>query len=126
MSRYVIDTCFVSSLFNSEDVNHKKASDIAKVIYSDHLIIPSVVISELSCFTKNTRLKDTILENIFNIVSEIFPLDESNIFEYLSFQENFPNPLTAIDSIILFTSVINDAELLTFDKELKKNFESIK
>jgi predicted nucleic acid-binding protein len=50
-------------------------------------------------------------------------LDENNIFDYLAFQENFTNNLTAIDSIVLFSALVSDGELLTFDKKLKKKYE---
>ncbi len=126
MKRYVVDTSFVSSFFNSEDINHSKALQLAKSIYSEYIIVPSVVIAELSTsFSKNEDFTNLILENIFDIASEIFPLDESNIFDYLAFQKDRANNLKALDSIILYSALVNHAELLTFDKKLKRKYKGL-
>lgn len=126
MKRYVVDTSFVSSFFNSEDINHSKALQLAKSIYSEHIIVPSVVIAELSTsFSKNEDFTNLILENVFDIASEIFPLDESNIFDYLAFQKDRVNNLKALDSIILYSALVSDAELLTFDKKLKRKYKDL-
>jgi predicted nucleic acid-binding protein len=126
MKRYVVDTSFVSSFFNSEDINHSKALQLAKSIYSEYIIVPSVVIAELSTsFSKNEDFTNLILENVFDIASEIFPLDESNIFDYLAFQKDRANNLKALDSIILYSALVSDAELLTFDKKLKRKYKDL-
>jgi predicted nucleic acid-binding protein len=125
MSRFVVDTNFFSSFFNSKDSNHEKALEFANNMYYEYLIVPSVVIAELSSFVGDKDLRDTMIGNVFSIASEIFPLDEGNIFDYLAFQESFSNNLTAIDSVVLFSALARDANLLTFDKKLKKKYESI-
>ena len=126
MKRYVVDTSFVSSFFNSEDINHSKALQLAKSIYSEYIIVPSVVIAELSTsFSKNEDFTNLILENVFDIASEIYPLDESNIFDYLAFQKDRANNLKALDSIILYSALVSDAELLTFDKKLKRKYKDL-
>jgi predicted nucleic acid-binding protein len=125
MSRYVVDTSFLSSFFNAKDSNHRKALDFTGTMNNEYLIIPSVVIAEVSSFTQNRNLRDAMLSNVFNLASEIFPLDEGNIFDYLVFQESFPNNLTAIDSVVLFSALARDADLLTFDKKLKKKYEMV-
>ena len=90
-----------------------KALQLAKSIYSEHIIVPSVVIAELSTsFSKNEDFTNLILENVFDIASEIFPLDESNIFDYLAFQKDRANNLKALDSIILYSALVNHACLL--------------
>ncbi|MFA5633893.1 MAG: PIN domain-containing protein [Candidatus Dojkabacteria bacterium] len=122
----MVDTSFVSSFFNSEDINHSKALQLAKSIYSEYIIVPSVVIAELSTsFSKNEDFTNLILENVFDIASEIFPLDESNIFDYLAFQKDRANNLKALDSIILYSALVSDAELLTFDKKLKRKYKDL-
>lgn len=123
MNRYVVDTSFLSSFFNAKDSNHQQALDFTGTMHNEYLIIPSVVIAEMSSFASNRNLRDAMIDNVFNIASEIFPLDENNIFDYLAFQENFTNNLTAIDSIVLFSALVSDGELLTFDKKLKKKYE---
>lgn len=125
MSRYLADTSFLSSFFNSEDSNHQQALDFTATMQNEYLIIPSVVIAEMASFSRNKDLRDAMIGNVFNIAAEIFPLDENNIFDYLSFQESLVNNLTAIDSVVLFSALASGAELLTFDKELKKKYEMV-
>jgi predicted nucleic acid-binding protein len=125
MSKYIVDTSFLSSFFNSKDSNHQKALDFTSEMHNEYLIIPSVVIAEMSSFAGNRNLRDAMIGSVFNMASEIFPLDERNIFDYLAFQESFPNNLTAIDSVILFSALARGGELLTFDKKLKKKYEMV-
>lgn len=122
MSRYVVDTSFLLSFFNNKDFNHEKALEFMSTMYYEYLIIPSVVIAELASFTKNKQFRDLILENVFNVASEVCSLNEGNIFEYLSFRESFSNSLKAMDSIILFTAIERDAEILTFDKDMIREY----
>ena len=125
MNKYVVDTSFLSSFFNAKDSNHQQALDFAEIMHNEYLIVPSVVIAEMSSFASNRDLRDAMLGNVFNMASEIFPLDEDNIFDYLAFQESFTNNLTAIDSIVLFSALVSGGELLTFDKELKKKYKIV-
>jgi predicted nucleic acid-binding protein len=125
MKRYLADTSFLSALFNKDDVNHLNAKKIAQEVKDEYFVIPAVVIAEMSSFASNRNLRDAMIDNVFNIVSEIFPLDENNIFDYLAFQENFTNNLTAIDSIVLFSALVSGGELLTFDKKLKKKYKMV-
>jgi hypothetical protein len=60
-----------------------------------------------------------------DIASEIASLTSENILIYVSFVQEFLNNLKAVDSIILFLSIENDAQLLTFDKKLEKEFAEI-
>lgn len=122
MSKYVVDTSFLVSFFNDKDLNHDKALEFMSTMYYEYLIIPSVVIAELASLTKNKKLRDLIIENVFNITSEICSLNEGNIFEYLSFRQSFDLNLRAVDSIILFSAVQGDVELLTFDEDLIKEY----
>lgn len=125
MNRYVVDTSFLVSFFNNKDVNHLKALEFMSTMYHEYLIIPTVVIAELASFRKNKKFRDLIIGNVFNIASEICSLNEANIFEYLSFIENFDINLRAMDSVILFSAVQGDAELLTFDEELLKVYSKL-
>lgn len=125
MRKYVVDTSFLSSFFNSKDSNHQRALEFTNTMNNEYLIVPSVVIAEMSSFVQNRNLREAMLGNVFNIVSEIFPLDEGNIFDYLLFQEGFPNNLTAIDSVVLFSALVSSAQLLTFDKKLNKKYELV-
>ena len=120
MNGYVLDTSFLSAFYNTKDVNHKEALEISKNIDVGNLLIPFIVIAELANFKQNEKFRRLLLKEAMNIASEIPSLDENDLEEYLSFIENLPNNMTAIDSMILFLSVKYNAVLVSFDKKMMK------
>ena len=120
MSGYVLDTSFLSALYNTKDVNHKEAVEISKGVDASNLLIPFVVVAELANFKENERFRKLLLEEVRNIAQGIPTLDENDLGEYLSFIDNLPNTLTAVDSMILFVTVKYDAQLVSFDKKMMK------
>ena len=120
MNGYVLDTSFLSALYNTKDVNHKEALEISKNIDVGNLLIPIIVIAELANFKKNEKFRRLLLKEAMNIASGIPSLDENDLEEYLPFIENLPNNMTAIDSMILFLSVKYNAQLVSFDKKMMK------
>ena len=120
MSGYVLDTSFLSALYNTKDVNHKEAVEISKGVDASNLLIPFVVVAELANFKENERFRKLLLEEVRNIAQGIPTLDENDLEVYLSFVENLPNTLTAVDSMILFVTVKYDAQLVSFDKKMMK------
>ncbi len=58
-----------------------------------------------------------------DIASEIASVTSENILIYVSFVQEFFCNLKAVDSMILFPSIENDAKLLTFDKRLEKSLQ---
>jgi len=120
MNGYVLDTSFLSALYNTKDVNHKEALDISKNIDVNNLLIPFIVIAELANFKQNEKFRELLLKETMNIASEIPSLDENDLEEYLPFIENLPNSMTAIDSMILFLSVKYNVQLVSFDKRMMK------
>ena len=125
MSKYLADTSFLSAFLNKGDVNHLKAADIAKGILGEYLIIPAVVIAELSGFRRDRELRELVLENSIQMASEISSFGEHNVMEYLAFRDSYENSLKTFDSIILFLAISRNATLLTFDKKLKKKYEMV-
>ena len=120
MSGYVLDTSFLSALYNTKDVNHKEAVEISKSIDASHLLIPFFVVAELANFKENEKFRKLLLEEVRNIAQGIPTLDENDLETYLSFIENLPNTMTSVDSMILFVSVKYDAQLVSFDKKMMK------
>ena len=120
MNGYVLDTSFLSAFYNTKDVNHKEALEMSRNIDVGNLLIPIIVIAELANFKKNEKFRRLLLKEAMNIASEIPSLDENDLEEYLSFIENLPNNMTAIDSMILFLSVKYNAVLVSFDKKMMK------
>ena len=120
MNGYVLDTSFLSAFYNTKDVNHKEALEMSRNIDVSNLLIPIIVIAELANFKRNEKFRRLLLKEAMNIASEIPSLDENDLEEYLSFIENLPNNMTAIDSMILFLSVKYNAVLVSFDKKMMK------
>jgi len=120
MNGYVLDTSFLSAFYNTKDVNHKEALEMSRNIDVGNLLIPIIVIAELANFKKNEKFRRLLLKEAMNIASGIPSLDENDLEEYLSFIENLPNNMTAIDSMILFLSVKYNAQLVSFDKKMMK------
>jgi predicted nucleic acid-binding protein len=125
MTSYLLDTSFLSAFCNKDDANHKKAQEISKRIKDGYFIIPSVVVAELSSFYKNLDFRNLVVKTSLNIASEIASVTSENILIYVSFVQEFLYNLKAVDSMILFLSIENDARLLTFDKKLEKEFVEI-
>jgi predicted nucleic acid-binding protein len=125
MNKYLADTSFLSAFFNDEDVNYSKARDMVKDMRNEYLIIPSVVIAELSGFNRNFKLRELLIDNAISIASEVSSFGDRDIMAYLTFRRYYQDSLTTIDSIILFSSVDREATLLTLDKELKKKYEMV-
>jgi len=125
MTSYLLDTSFISAFCNKDDANHKRAQEISKEIKDGYFIIPSVVVAELSSFYKNLDFRNLVVETSLDIASEIASVTSENILIYVSFVQEFLCNLKAVDSMILFLSIENDAKLLTFDKRLGKEFIEI-
>lgn len=120
MNGYVLDTSFLSALYNTKDLNHKEAVEISKGVDASNLLIPFVVVAELANFKENERFRKLLLEEVRNIAQGIPTLDENDLEVYLSFVENLPNTMTSVDSMILFVTVKYDAQLVSFDKKMMK------
>ena len=125
MMKYTLDTSFIVSLLNNEDVNHKKALNLAKTINDDDIIIPAVVIAEIMSYSKNKKFRDVVLKNTMEVLSEIFFLDQDNLDDYIQFRYRIENALTALDSIILYSAISTNSKLITFDKKLDNLYKSM-
>lgn len=125
MKKYLLDTSFVCAFFNDKDVNNAKARIIAKGFKSSDFFVPDVVIAEIASFSKNPVLRDSILNNAFDMANIVYSFNEKNISNYVNFAENLKYSFTAIDSIILFLAKESGSELITFDKKLLKQYKSL-
>jgi predicted nucleic acid-binding protein len=76
--------------------------------------------------TKNPRLRKLVLEKTMEIVSEVFFLTKEDLDKYIQFAYGLGNVFTAIDSIILYSAISTDSELITLDKKLKKLYKKLK
>ncbi len=126
MNKYVFDTSFLVSLFNDQDINHQKAKDTAQDIKNEYVLVPFVVIAEIMSHTKNPRLRRLVLEKTMEIVSEVFFLTRDDLEKYIQFTYSLGNVFTAIDSIILYSAISTDSELITLDKKLNKLYKKLK
>lgn len=125
MSKYLADTSFLSALFNKGDVNHSKAKSMSEDILDEYLIIPAIVIAELSGLRRNRKLRELVLENSIHMASEVSSFGEHNIMEYLAFRDFYEDNLKTFDSIILFLAINRNSKLLSFDKDLNKKYEMV-
>lgn len=125
MNKYLADTSFLSAFFNKEDANYSEARNMVREMRNEYLIVPSVVVAELSSFNKNVDLRELLIENAISTASEVSSFGDRDIMAYLTFRRYYQDNLTTIDSIILFSAIDRGATLLTFDKELKKKHEMV-
>lgn len=125
MNKYLADTSFLSAFFNKEDANYSEARNMVKEMRNEYLIVPSVVVAELSSFNKNVDLRELLIENAISTASEVSSFGDRDVMAYLTFRRYYQDNLSTIDSIILFSAIDRGATLLTLDKELKKKYEMI-
>jgi predicted nucleic acid-binding protein len=125
MNKYLADTSFLSAFFNKGDVNYSKAREMVEEMRNEYLIVPSVVLAELSSFNKNVNLRELLIDKAVEVASEISSFGDRDIMSYLTFRRYYQDNLTTIDSIILYSSVDRGATLLTLDKELEKKYKMI-
>lgn len=125
MEKALLDTNFISALFNTNDSNHRVAVQISEGIASADIVIPSVVFAELMSLSKDKVRRDSNVKISLDIVNEIPCLDKSNLKRYIEFTKDLPNSFTAIDSVILFLAKENNARLVTFDKKLQRLYKEV-
>jgi len=125
MNKYLADTSFLSAFFNKRDVNYLKAREMVEDMRSEYLIVPSVVLAELSSFNKNVDLRELLIDKAVEVASEVSSFGDRDIMSYLTFRRYYQDNLTTIDSIILYSSVDRGATLLTLDKELEKKYKIV-
>lgn len=125
MERSLLDTSFLCSLLNKEDINNPLAEEIAKDLGNSEILVPTVVIAELMSNTKNKQARDCTIKATLKIANSTPTLSNTNITQYIAFTKELPNTFTAIDSIVLFLAKENRAKLITFDKKLRKLYKEI-
>jgi len=125
MEKSLLDTSYICSLLNKEDINNPLAVEIAKNLGNSEILVPTVVIAELMSNTKHRRARDFTIKATLKIADDTPTLSNINLIRYIAFAKELPNSFTAIDSIILFLAKENKAELVTFDKKLKRLYKKI-
>lgn len=113
----ILDTNFIFSLLNKADVNHKKAADIFLGLDEDvDLKVPYIVAAELAISRKGSYL--------VSIARKISKRFVSSTEKDLEFIESMPydvrKKIKSNDCLILAICKRNNAELITFDKNLSK------
>ena len=120
MEKVILDTCFLCSLLNKNDINNSLAVRIAENLKDCIAIVPTVVIAELMSNFKNKQTRDSTVKAIFKIVDDMPSLNSDNVDEYVKFTQKINHSFTAVDSIILFHAKDSNTKLITFDKKLLK------
>jgi len=120
MERYLLDTSFLYSLLNKDDISNPLAVEIAQKLKDPEILVPTVVIAELISNTKNKQARDFAIKAALEIADDTPTLSKADITKYIAFAKELPNTFTAIDSIILFLAKEDRASLITFDKKLQK------
>lgn len=124
-TKVVLDTSFISSLLNSEDLNHKDALDLYSLkIRDSFFIIPFIVSIELLATIRHENLKQVIryLKEFNNHIR--YP-GEITFNKFTDFIRSKKIALKSNDLFILFTAIDEEAELITFDSKLNKEYKKI-
>ena len=121
VKRYFLDTSFISSLLNPDDVNHSAArAHYDLFVEEDELWVSPIVLIELLLLTKQVKgLSWTLLHDlviVFNIETVTFDYKYINqLAEFITNTELFLKPN---DYAILASTHLLKANLLTFDEKL--------
>lgn len=125
-SKVVLDTSFLSSLLIEDDDNYSKALLIYKTqIINSDIIIPMQAKAELFVMKRDLAPLDKIIRflNLFNYKTDF--INAKQELQLIDFIEKYDPSLKSGDLMILFSAFNNEAELITFDKKLKQEFQRI-
>lgn len=117
MTKYVLDTNYLQSLFDETDVNSEKAAEILEALEEQaQMIIPQIVVAELLIGKDST----SVIRNCKELVTDF----EKNNDDDLKFISKIPyqkrKRLKANDCLVMAITKRNSAKLITFDKVLEK------
>lgn len=124
-NKIVLDSCFVSALFNNADELHAEAVNLTFDIEpTAHIIVPSTVLLELSLFGKGQNFNTELTSFCNHLISEVVPVDQHFTEGFNTFVNlNSTLNLKTVDYSILYTAISTKSKLLTFDDKLKKAYQ---
>ena len=118
----LLDTNFISSLFNPDDVNHTRAKEIMFSISDEEKVrVPYVVGAELSISEDGEKY----LYAARQITSKFVSNSEQDLDYIINLPAKSRAKLKANDCLLLALCKRLNAEILTFDKVLLKIQESL-
>lgn len=130
MQKYVLDTSFLSALINQNDIHHERALDTYKALAEEsYFIISSIVIVELITGIKrfSPRKIEALIDLCFKISDRVDYIDMGFLKDFIDFAQNTKRLITPIDNIIICNAIKEDADIISFDRQLIKVYsESIK
>lgn len=127
-NKYLFDTSFLSSLLNTEDVNHKQALHILMDLPEKFdTVIPATVRLEIAIYKQYRPVFFQVsFKDLFQSLSaELVNIDEKFINNFEEFVASTNFSLKVVDYTVLFSAIITKAELLTFDKKLEKYYKKL-
>lgn len=124
----ILDTSVWISLLNKQDSTHQKARklieelkgcsfEIMDSIYSETLTVLRNKVSERQCIAFTRLLRDASMK---------ITLSSSKVFTQANFFFFQFNKLSFTDCLLLAAAKLNNAELVTFDKNLQKAWNKVK
>ena len=125
-NKVVLDTSFLSSLINIDDKNHSLAASIYSTrVANSEIVIPLQSKIELFVMKKEIASLNRILEFLNNFNYKTDYLNSKQEFHLIEFIEKNDPRLKSGDLLILFSAFNNNAELITFDEKLEREFQRI-
>ena len=122
MTNIVIDSCVYVSHFGKDKLTHKSKAFFKRISQiGTQIILPAIVEAEILVVLRQNGA--THLDKISQLLSqmEFSPLNKKLIEELTSFLESNQSPLKTSDLVIALTAKLNDATLITWDKQLQNN-----
>jgi predicted nucleic acid-binding protein len=119
----VLDTSFLVALFNSDDSNHKKATDLQKKIIGKNLLLAEYVIVELSSILAMKGSLDISKQAVNELIAskeiEFIPCSDVFAETMQRFYQQKKYKLSFVDcALIEIKSKYKASSIITFDKEL--------
>lgn len=125
-NKVILDTSYISALYNTLDANHSKARNLASRVENQvAILIPTVVLIELSMFTKDLIKSKRLVDFAIDLSDKSIEISAHDIELFKKFVTLLERKLTTVDSIVLFVALRESATLLTFDKKLELEFTSL-
>ncbi len=119
------DTSWLVALFDSEDSHHNKALKQLEELTSAPSI-SAFALAELLVDFENSDLVNVqaTLSQIQRIFSKVIDLDVKIAAQAAHIRSQ--NKITIGDSIIVASALLDDSDLLTFDKNMRTVYERVK
>lgn len=122
----LLDSSIWISVLKEDDTQHEKGLKIMDAIDRKNITLLDCIYSEtLTVLKQKTSLKICFeflrLLKKMNLAVTVSDIPQIELAHHVFFSEN--NKLSFTDCLLLATAKINEAELITFDQELRKYWE---